>query len=39
MRESGGEENVICEVFQKGYKVKEKMLRYAMVKVYSGQEE
>ena len=39
MRESGGEENVICEVFQKGYKVKDKMLRYAMVKVYSGQEE
>ena len=39
MRESGGEENVICEVFQKGYKVKDQMLRYAMVKVYSGQEE
>ncbi|MBO7385418.1 MAG: nucleotide exchange factor GrpE [Clostridia bacterium] len=39
MRESGGEENVICEVFQKGYKIKDKMLRYAMVKVYSGQEE
>ena len=38
MREPGGEENVISEVFQKGYKVKDKMLRYAMVKVYSGQE-
>ena len=38
MREPGGEENVICEVFQKGYKVHDRMIRYAMVKVYSGQE-
>lgn len=37
MREPGGEENVICEVFQKGYKVHDKMVRYAMVKVYSGE--
>ncbi len=39
MRQPGGEENVICEVFQKGYKVRDRMLRYAMVKVYSGQDE
>ena len=38
MRQPGGEENVICEVFQKGYKVHDRMIRYAMVKVYSGQE-
>ncbi|MBQ3079723.1 MAG: nucleotide exchange factor GrpE [Clostridia bacterium] len=38
MREAGGEEDVICEVFQKGYKVKDKMIRYAMVKVSSGEE-
>lgn len=37
MREPGGEENVICDVFQKGYKVHDKMVRYAMVKVYSGE--
>lgn len=28
----------IVEVFQKGYKVKDKMIRYAMVKVSSGEE-
>ncbi|MBR4235362.1 MAG: nucleotide exchange factor GrpE [Clostridia bacterium] len=38
MREPGGEENVVTEVFQKGYKVKDKMIRYAMVKVSSGEE-
>ena len=38
MREPGGEENKICEVFQKGYKVHDKLIRYAMVKVYSGAE-
>ena len=38
MRESGGEENVISEVFQKGYRVKDKIIRYAMVKVFSGEE-
>ncbi len=38
MRESGGEEDVICEVFQKGYRVKDKIIRYAMVKVSSGEE-
>jgi len=37
MREPGGEENIITEVFQKGYRVKEKMIRYAMVKVSSGE--
>ena len=36
MREPGGEENKIVEVFQKGYKVKDKIIRYAMVKVSSG---
>ncbi|MCR4576607.1 MAG: nucleotide exchange factor GrpE [Clostridiales bacterium] len=38
MREKGGEENVISEVFQKGYRVKDKIIRYAMVKVFSGEE-
>ena len=38
MKEPGGTENRICEVFQKGYKVKDKMIRYAMVKVSSGEE-
>lgn len=38
MREPGGEADKICEVFQKGYKVKDKMIRYAMVKVSSGEE-
>lgn len=38
MREAGGEPDVITEVFQKGYKVKDKMIRYAMVKVSSGEE-
>ena len=38
MREPGGEADTICEVFQKGYKVKDKMIRYAMVKVSSGEE-
>ena len=38
MKEPGGTENQICEVFQKGYKVKNKMIRYAMVKVSSGEE-
>lgn len=38
MREPGGEADVICDVFQKGYKVKDKMIRYAMVKVSSGEE-
>ena len=37
MREPGGEEGRICEVFQKGYKVHDRMIRYAMVKVYSGE--
>ena len=38
LREPGGEENKICEVFQKGYKVHDRMIRYAMVKVFSGAE-
>ena len=38
MREPGGEADTICEVFQKGYRVKDKMIRYAMVKVSSGEE-
>ncbi len=38
MREAGGEPDRIVEVFQKGYKVKDKMIRYAMVKVSSGEE-
>ena len=33
MRESGDEPGKILEVFQKGYKVKDKIIRYAMVKV------
>lgn len=37
MREPGGEENKIVEVFQKGYKVKDRIIRYAMVKVSSGE--
>ena len=38
MREPGGEADMIAEVFQKGYKVKDKIIRYAMVKVFSGEE-
>ena len=38
MREPGGESDMIAEVFQKGYKVKDKIIRYAMVKVFSGEE-
>ena len=38
MREPGGEADMISEVFQKGYKVKDKIIRYAMVKVFSGEE-
>ena len=33
MREAGEEPGKILEVFQKGYKVKDKIIRYAMVKV------
>lgn len=33
MRESGDEPGKILEVFQKGYRVKDKIIRYAMVKV------
>ena len=33
MREAGDEPGKILEVFQKGYRVKEKIIRYAMVKV------
>ena len=33
MRESGDEPGKILEVFQKGYRVKDKIVRYAMVKV------
>ena len=33
MREAGDEPGKILEVFQKGYKVKDKIIRYAMVKV------
>ena len=33
MRETGDEPGKILEVFQKGYRVKEKIIRYAMVKV------
>ena len=33
MRESGEEPGKILEVFQKGYRVKDKIIRYAMVKV------
>ncbi len=36
-RAPGGEADTICEVFQKGYRVKDKMIRYAMVKVSSGE--
>ena len=35
MRESGDEPGKILEVFQKGYRVKDKIIRYAMVKVCS----
>ena len=35
MREAGDEPGKILEVFQKGYKVKDKIIRYAMVKVCS----
>jgi len=38
MRQPGGEADMIAEVFQKGYKVKDKIIRYAMVKVFSGEE-
>ena len=38
MREPGGTENQIVEVFRKGYKVKDRMIRYAMVKVSSGEQ-
>ena len=33
MREAGDEPGKILEVFQKGYKVKDRIIRYAMVKV------
>ena len=33
MREAGEEPGKVLEVFQKGYKVKDKIIRYAMVKV------
>lgn len=33
MREQGDEPGKVLEVFQKGYKVKDKIIRYAMVKV------
>ena len=33
MRESGDEPGKVLEVFQKGYRVKDKIIRYAMVKV------
>ena len=33
MRESGDEPGKVLEVFQKGYRVKDKIVRYAMVKV------
>ena len=33
MREQTGEPGKVIEVFQKGYKVKERVIRYAMVKV------
>ena len=33
MREAGDEPGKILEVFQKGYRVKDKIIRYAMVKV------
>lgn len=33
MRESGDEPGKILEVFQKGYRVKDRIIRYAMVKV------
>lgn len=35
MREAGEEPGKILEVFQKGYRVKDKIIRYAMVKVCS----
>ena len=35
MREAGDEPGRILEVFQKGYRVKDKIIRYAMVKVCS----
>ncbi|MDD6884310.1 MAG: nucleotide exchange factor GrpE [Eubacteriales bacterium] len=33
MREEGGEPGMVLEVLQKGYRVKDKIIRYAMVKV------
>ena len=33
MRESGDEPGKVLEVFQKGYKIKDRIIRYAMVKV------
>ena len=33
MREASGEPGKVLEVFQKGYRVKDKIIRYAMVKV------
>ena len=33
MREAGEEPGKVLEVFQKGYRVKDKIIRYAMVKV------
>ena len=33
MREVGGEPGKVLEVFQKGYRVKDRIIRYAMVKV------
>ena len=33
MREAGGEPGKVLEVFQKGYRVKDRIIRYAMVKV------
>ncbi len=38
MREAGDEPGKVLEVFQKGYKVKDKIIRYAMVKVSSEEE-
>ena len=38
MRAEGGEADTVCEVFQKGYRIKDRIIRYAMVKVFSGAE-
>ena len=38
MREASDDPGKVLEVYQKGYRVKDKIIRYAMVKVFSGEE-